>query len=77
MEAKRSRAEAAAETVSRLVAVAQTAFSWLSGKAIVLVKFDRAEIMAAVPDNGPVEMRVVGRLKDMYFFSGVDNVRIR
>ena len=58
-------------------AVSQTAFTWLNGKAIVLLKFDRADIMAAVPDNGSVEMRVVGRLKDMYFFSGVDNVRIR
>ena len=58
-------------------AVAQTAFTWLNGKAIVLLKFDRADIMAAVPDNGPIEMRVVGRLEDMYFFSGVDNVRIR
>jgi len=57
--------------------VAQTAFTWLNGKAIVLLKFDRADIMAAVPDNGPIEMRVVGRLEDMYFFSGVDNVRIR
>ncbi len=58
-------------------AVAQTAFTWLNDRAIVLLKFNRADIMAAVPDNGPVELRVVGRLKDGYFFSGVDAVRIK
>lgn len=56
---------------------AQTTVVWRNGKILVLGRFDRADIMAAVPQNGPVEMRLVGRLKDGRYFSGADTVRIK
>jgi hypothetical protein len=58
-------------------AVAQTAFTWLNGRTIVLVKFNRADLMAAVPENGPVELRIVGRLTDGQYFSGVGMVSVK
>ena len=42
-----------------------------------MAKFDRAKLMAAVPANGPVELRVVGGLKDNRYFSGADTVKIK
>jgi predicted outer membrane repeat protein len=38
--------------------------------------FDKAELMDAVPDNGRVELEVVGRLKTGQYFYGSDTVRI-
>ena len=58
-------------------AVSQTAFVWFTGRTHVMARFNRAELMAAVPNNGPVELRLVGKLKDGQYFSGVDTVRIK
>ncbi len=57
-------------------AVKQSAFMWLSGDAMVLGTFKRADVMAAVPTNGRTELRVVGRLKDGQHFSAVDYATI-
>ena len=59
-----------------IAAVKQSAFMWLSGDAMVLGTFKRADVMAAVPTNGRTELRVVGRLKDGQHFSAVDYATI-
>ena len=38
--------------------------------------FDKAELMDAVPDNGRVELEVVGKLKTGQYYYGSDTVRI-
>lgn len=57
-------------------AVGQSAFTWLTGETMVLGTFRRADIMAAIPTNGQVELRIVGRLKDGQYFSAADKVTI-
>jgi len=42
----------------------------------ILAFFDKAELMEAVPDDGRVELRVVGQLKTGQYFYGTDTVRI-
>ena len=42
----------------------------------ILAFFDKAELMEAVPDNGSVELQVVGQLKTNRYFYGTDTVRI-
>ncbi len=42
----------------------------------ILAFFDKAELMEAVPDNGQVELQVVGRLKTGQYFYGIDTVNI-
>ena len=56
---------------------ADDSFVWLNGKVYAMAKFDRARLMAAVPANGAVELRVVGALKDNRYFSGADTVKIK
>jgi hypothetical protein len=58
-------------------AESQSVFYWLNGRTLVLARFDKAKLMAAVPDNGTVELRVVGRLKNGRYFSGTDTVTIK
>lgn len=58
-------------------ATTQTAFLWLGGRTVVLASFSHAALMAAVPDNGPVELRAVGRFKDGQYFSGTDTVQVK
>jgi hypothetical protein len=60
-----------------IAAVKQSAFVWLSGDTLVLGTFKHADVMAAVPANGRIELRVVGRLKDGQHFSAVDKVTIQ
>jgi len=55
----------------------QQAILWLSGHAVVLADFPRAGLVAAVPQNGSVELQIVGRLKDGQQFSGRDTVTIK
>jgi len=45
-------------------------------EVMVFAFFDEAELMAAVPDNGRVELLIVGQLKTGEFFSGTDTVWI-
>ncbi|MBN1509241.1 MAG: right-handed parallel beta-helix repeat-containing protein [Sedimentisphaerales bacterium] len=57
-------------------AVRQSAFVWLSGDSLAQGAFRRADVMAAIPTNGPTEIRIVGRLKDGKYFSAADTVTI-
>jgi hypothetical protein len=54
----------------------QNAFVWLSGDSLAQGTFRLADVMAAVPTNGPAQIRIVGRLKDGRYFSAVDTVTI-
>jgi hypothetical protein len=58
-------------------AMKQTALVWLSGYTLVLADFSRADLVAAVPQNGQVELQIVGRLKNGQHFSGHDTVTIK
>jgi len=58
-------------------AAAQSAFPWFHGQVLVLARFNRADLMAAVPANGPARLTVVGRLKDGTSFAGTDSVKIK
>jgi hypothetical protein len=58
-------------------ATKQEAIMWLSGYTMVLADFPRAGLVAAVPQNGSVELQIVGRLKDGRQFSGHDTVTIK
>jgi hypothetical protein len=42
----------------------------------IFASFDKDELMDAIPNNGPVELAVVGRLKSGQFFFGSDNIRV-
>jgi hypothetical protein len=55
----------------------QSAFLWLNGSTLVMAQFDRAALLKAVPTNGRVELRVVGRLRNGQFFSGTDTINIK
>ena len=55
----------------------QEAIMWLSGYTMVLADFPRAGLVAAVPQNGSVELQIVGRLKNGQQFSGRDTVKIK
>jgi len=58
-------------------AMKQDAIVWLSGYTMVLSDFKRADLLAAVPQNGSVELQIVGRLKNGQYFSGRDTVKIK
>jgi len=45
-------------------------------RTYVLVFYDKAELMTVVPDNGTVDLEVVGSLKSGQYFYGSDTVRI-
>jgi len=55
----------------------QTTLVWLDGKTYAMAQFRAAELLAAVPENGTVEVRVVGRLKNGLYFGGTDTIKIR
>ncbi len=42
----------------------------------ILASFDKDELMAAIPNNGQVELVVVGQLKTGQYFFGTDNIRV-
>jgi hypothetical protein len=54
----------------------QTAFVWLSGDTLVMATFKGQAVMAALPEDGPVELRVIGRFREGRYFSGTDTVTI-
>jgi hypothetical protein len=58
-------------------AAAQSVFPWFHGQIFVLARFNRAELMAAVPANGVTQVTVVGRLKDGTYFAGADSINIK
>jgi len=58
-------------------AAAQSVFPWFHGQVIVMARFNRADLMAVVPNNGPLQVTVVGRLKDGTYFAGTDSVNIK
>jgi len=58
-------------------ATQQNAFVWLTGQTMVTASFDGTKLMAAVPNNGKVELRFAGRLKDGRSFGGTCVVTIK
>lgn len=58
-------------------AIRHTLFTWLSGHSFVFGTFRTSDFMAAVPEDGPVEVRIVGRLKDGHYFSGTEMTRVK
>ncbi len=58
-------------------ATKQTYFPWLSGDTFIICSFDKAKLLKAVPRNGAVALRVVGRLKDGRYFSAEEDTTIR
>jgi hypothetical protein len=58
-------------------AAAQSVFPWFRGQVFIMARFSRAELMAAVPNNGPAQLAVIGRLKDGTYFAGTDSVNIK
>jgi hypothetical protein len=55
----------------------QSVTSWLNGKTIVMARFNSADLMAAVPTNGLVELQFVGKYTNGQFFSATTTVRIQ
>lgn len=47
-----------------LGANAQTAFMWVDDTVKILASFSKAKLMQAIPNNGQVEVYVLGQLKD-------------
>jgi hypothetical protein len=58
-------------------AVAQSVFPWFHSQVFVMARFNRPDLMAAVPTNGPLQVTVIGRLKDGTCFAGTDSVNIK
>ncbi|MCL5279804.1 MAG: hypothetical protein M1376_07860, partial [Planctomycetes bacterium] len=58
-------------------AAAQSVFPWFHGQVLVLARFNRADLMTAIPANGVAQVTVVGRLKDGTYFAGTDSVNIK
>ncbi len=58
-------------------AVAQSAFPWLYGRVYIMARFNRADLLAAAPNNGPLQVTVVCRLKDGTYLAGTDSVNIK
>jgi len=42
----------------------------------ILAVFDKADLLAALPDNGNVELTIVGRFISGQYFYGTDKIRI-
>ncbi len=49
---------------------------WGTLRVSIFASFSKDEVMAALPDDGPVEFMVVGRFKNDQYFYGIDTVRI-
>ena len=45
--------------------------------AIILACFDKDQLLDAIPDNGPVKLQAVGRLKTSRYFFGSDTITIK
>lgn len=60
-----------------LAATSQSGVAWFNGTAIIIASFSKALLMQAIPDNGQVQIRFTGRLKDQRDFSGTYTVTIR
>lgn len=58
-------------------AIRHTFFTWLSGDTFIFGTFPKDDFLAAVPQNGRVEVRVVGRLKNGRYFSGAETVKVK
>jgi hypothetical protein len=50
---------------------------WITGHTFVFGTFNKKDFLAAVPQNGRIEVRIVGRLKDGHYFSGTDTVKVK
>ncbi len=58
-------------------ATAQKMSVWLTGQTTVRAWFGRAKLLEAVPNNGKVELRFTGHLKDGRSFGGTCHVTIK
>jgi len=50
---------------------------WITGHTFVFGTFNKKDFLAAVPQKGRIEVRIVGRLKDGRYFSGTDTVKVK
>jgi hypothetical protein len=60
-------------------ATCQTAIQWYRQEIVhtsIIAFFNKSELMAAVPDDGFVELFVVGQLNNGRYFYGIDTVKI-
>ena len=48
-----------------------------SRRTSIFAFFDKAELMGAIPENGKVELEVVGNLTSGQYFYGIDTVWIK
>jgi len=53
-----------------------TWYRWGTLRVSMFASFSKDEVTAAVPENGPVELMVIGRFIDGQYFYGLDNVWI-
>jgi hypothetical protein len=49
----------------------------LNGKTLMLARFRRSDLLEAVPEDGPLDLWVIGRLRDGHYFSATDTVTIK
>jgi len=45
--------------------------------AVIFACFDKADLLSAVADNGPIELQAIGRLKTSRYFFGSDTITIK
>ena len=55
----------------------QKVFKWISGDVVITATFDEGEFLTAVPENGQIEVRAVGRLKSGQYFSATKTVTVQ
>jgi hypothetical protein len=55
----------------------QSTLLWIDGRTYVVARFSAVELLTAVSQNGTIELRVVGRLKNGAYFGGTDTIKIR
>ena len=49
---------------------------WGTLRVSVFACFDKDDVTALIPDDGPAEMMVIGRFTNGQYFCGLDDVRI-
>jgi hypothetical protein len=60
-----------------IAAGAQTAFVWVDDTVKIMASFSKAKLMQAIPENGQVDVHVVGKLKDGRSYAGTCSVTIQ
>ena len=57
--------------------VASTATRSLTGRTLIVAKFPKADLLQSEPNDGPVELRLVGRFEDGQYFSGAGGAQVQ